>query len=228
MNFPPNTLRWGPTMQEEISRGRYPFPLEYPLAVCLRESGGVVGNVNPTSGASGLMQIMPVTLGDYNKYNSPNISLFELRSPDPRNAAKQMRVGLWVMGRYLKRGFEWIDETNPNPALSDLIKISDLMYVRGPAGVRDDFRGLTSRTFNDLVEYRPNYQPFAHPRFVWKWTMVNNNPVWDMNAIDKWVTGETQPPPPEQPPAIANTKTGFLTAIMILAVTSYFLQKNKS
>jgi hypothetical protein len=222
MNFPPSVLRWEALTREEIARGGYPFPVEYPLSVCLVESGGSVGEVNPKSGASGLMQVMPGTLATYNKNNSPDVPLSHLRSTNPIYAPEQMRVGLWVMGRYLKQGYNWIVETTPNPALSDIIKISDLMYVRGPAGVKRDFKNTTPHTFAAMETALPNYQPFAHPRKVWKWTTVNNNPVWDVEGIDRWVTG-VEEPPAIPPPNIATTN-GFMGALLILALASWYLQ----
>lgn len=225
MIFPSDVLRWENLTRDEIARGGYPFPVELPLSVCLVESSGSVGEVNPNSGASGLMQIMPNTLKDYNKNNSPDIPLSHLRSSDHKYAPEQMGVGLWVMGRYLKQGYNWISETNPNPPLSDLIKVSDLMYVRGPAGVRSDFRDVTSRLFADLEERRPNYQPFAHPRKVWRWTAEENHAVWDMNAIDEWVTGQTDPP--ELPPPQIATQNGFIAALLVLAVASYYFSKKR-
>ena len=222
MKFPANVLRWEALARDEISRGAYPFPVEYPLAVCLVESRGSVGEVNPKSGASGMMQIMPGTLEGYNKNNSPDIPLSQLRSSDHKYAPEQMRVGLWVMGQYLKQGYNWVSKTNPNPPLSDVIKVSDLMYVRGPAGVRTDFSDIQSRLFKDLVDRRPNYQPFAHPRTVWKWTNEENSADWDTPAIDNWVTGQTEQPE-EPPPMIAQTN-GFIGALLILAFASWYFQ----
>lgn len=225
MNFPSRTLRWEALTRAEIARGGYPFPVEYPLSVILVESSGSVGEVNSTSGASGLMQIMPGTLRGYNQNNSPNIPLSHLRSTDPKYAPEQIRVGLWVMGGYLKLGYKWIRETTADPGLSDLIKISDLMYVRGPAGVRSDFKNVNPHSFDAMVAMRPNYQPFAHPRKVWKWTTVNNNPTWDMQAIDNWLSGVTAPPPVETPPLMSSS-SGFIGAALLVAVASWYLSKH--
>jgi hypothetical protein len=127
------------------------------------------------------------------------------------------------MGQYIKLGYKWIRETTEEPGLSDLIKISDLMYVRGPAGVRSDFRNVTPHSFNAMVDARPNYQPFAHPRKVWQWTAVNNEPTWNMNAIDAWISGVDAPPP--EAPTIASS-TGFIGAALIIAIGSWYLSKH--
>lgn len=220
MNFPNSVIRWGDLARSEVERGGYPFPPEYPLSVCLVESRGYPGLVNPKSGASGLMQVMPITLKGYNRNNSPDIPLSHLRSKD--HATAQMRVGLWVMGRYLKKGYAWISETNPNPPLSDLIKISDLMYVAGPNKIIRKFKAVSSRTYDNLVAHDPDWQPFDHPNKVWKWAAEKNNPTWDMPAIDSWVSG-TSTPPENPPPDIASSANGFLGALLILSLASWYL-----
>jgi len=224
MFFPPDVLQWETLTRAEIVRVGYPFPVEYPLSVCLVESGGTVGQVNPNSGASGLMQVMPGTLEGYNKNNHPKIDLWKMRSRDPLYAPEQMRVGLWVMGVYLKKGYQWIAKYNKNPALSDLIKISDLMYVAGPGLVNKKFGHLENRTFDAMVQYDPDWQPFKHPRRVWTWTMEKNNAQWDTEAIDKWIAGETDPPP-LPPPDIAGMNNGLIVGLLILAVTSWYFSK---
>ena len=225
MNYPPQVLRWADLTRSEIDRVGYPFPVEYPLSVCLVESGGSVGQVNPNSGASGLMQIMPGTLDGYNKNNSPKIPLWKLRSKDPQYAPEQMRVGLWVMGVYLKKGFTFISKTNSNPPLSDLIKISDLMYVAGPGLVNQKFGHLPSHLMADLIEHDPDWQPFAHPRKVWFWTMEQNNAQWNSAAIDSWISGEIQNP--VLPPPDIATGNGLIAGLLILAVASWWFSKNK-
>lgn len=233
MNFPERTLRWQNIVSDEIGRGSYPFPSEYPLAVILVESSGKPGVVNPTSGASGIMQIMPNTLAGYNQHNSPNISLDVLRTKAAWAVPQQIRVGLWVMGRYLKRGYDWLSDTNPDPPLSDLIRISDLMYVAGPARVRNKFSNLTDRSFASLVEAFPNWQPFAHPRKVWMWTAEKNSPSWDMRAINDWVGSNTDPVipvdppppvPPPAPPAIASS-FGMIGALLLFAFASFYFSR---
>lgn len=227
MNFPPNVLRWQAVTRSEIERGGYPFPVEYALSVCLIESRGKVGIVNPNSGASGLMQIMPGTLDGYNQNNSPKIPLSHLRNDNAIFAPEQMRVGLWVMGRYTKNAYKWISKTNPNPPLSDLMRIADLMYVAGPGRVKKGFSELSDRTFDNMMELKPNWlpksKPFNHPLRVWKWTTVKNDPTWDMDAIDAWVTGNTEPPP--LPPPTVATQNGLIGALLLLAVASYFFSR---
>lgn len=226
MIFPNPVLRWAPLVRQEIANGGYPFPPEYVLAVCQVESRGHPGAVNKNSGASGLMQVMPVTLQGYNKNNSPSISLSTLRSKSESAAPEQFRVGMWVMGRYLKLGYNWISETNPNPALSDLIKVSDLMYGAGPGRIRSKFGKLSDRKFDSLVASDPDWQPFAHPRKVWKWTAEKNNPSWDMEAIDQWVS-ETTETPPITPPDIAGAANGLLGALLILSLASWYMSSRR-
>ena len=228
MNFPPNTLRWLPVVLSEIQRGGYPFPPELVLAVIWTESRGTVGDINQNSGASGLMQIMPNTLGGYNENNSQNISLQTLRSSNPSAAPKQIRVGLWVMGRYLTNAYKWITQTNERPQLEDLVRISDLMYVAGPGRVRRKFHEVTDRTFSNLVDFAPAWQAFDHPNNVWRWTEEENDPQWNLASIDAWVSGAAPILPPQDPISPIHTpKGGFMIALAMIGLASFFL-KNTS
>ena len=58
--------QWQALIAAELERAGYPLPGELVEAVMHRESRGRVGVINPSSGASGLMQVMPVALRDYN------------------------------------------------------------------------------------------------------------------------------------------------------------------
>jgi hypothetical protein len=195
------------------------------LSVILAESGGDVGQVNPNSGASGLMQVMPKTLDSYNNNHADKITLAQMRSHNPLDGASQIRVGLWVMGRYVKKSFVWISETNPNPALADLIRIECLMYLGGPGLVYQKFGHMSDRRFDTLVAAYPNWPYWKYPRKIWMWTATNNNPTWDIEALDRWVSGETGgTDQPVEPPLIAGDKNGFLLAMMIIAIASYYLK----
>jgi len=226
MNFPPKVLQWAPVVQQETQRGGYPFPSEFTLSVILAESGGDVGQVNPNSGASGLMQVMPNTLASYNKNNNPDISLDTLRSHNISAGPEQIRVGMWVMGRYLKKSFNWLSETNPGPAISDLMRIECLMYLGGPGLVYSKFGHMTDRRFDTLVSAYPNWKYWKYPRKIWKWTTVNNDPTWDTGAIDSWVSGTTEPP--VLPPPMIAGQNGFLGAMLIIALASWYLSKRNS
>ena len=48
----------------ELTRGKYPFPPELIHALIKVESSWKPGVVNPKSGATGLMQVMPVVVSD--------------------------------------------------------------------------------------------------------------------------------------------------------------------
>ena len=232
MNFPPKVLRWESAAQSEILRGGYPFPVEFVLSVILAESGGDCGEVNPNSGASGLMQVIRNTLETYNNNNSPNVSIETMRSTDTSDGAAQIRVGLWVLGHYLKRAYRWVASTNPQPGVSDIMRVDTIMYLRGPGRIYDKFGHLQDRRWSQLVASDPDWKFWGYPRRIWKWTQTNNDPVWDMPAINRWVNDGPQPPPPPppppppvEPPLIAGSKNGFLLALIILGVGSYYLKK---
>ena len=68
-----NTARWAPLVLTELQKQSLPLPVELILAVIDVESRGVTGLVNPKSGASGLMQVMPIALKHYNRYSRGKI-----------------------------------------------------------------------------------------------------------------------------------------------------------
>jgi hypothetical protein len=225
LNFPPKVLRWEKLALQELTRGNYPLPVELVLALIWVESRGETGAKNQTSGASGLMQVMPDTLKDYNKAHKIKISLDELRSTNDRDAEAQIKTGLWCYGQFLKSAYRWIIEKEPRPELADLIKIADLFYVAGPGRIRQKFGKVSPRNFGAFVASAPDWKHFKHPLNVWKLTAIDNDPVWDVPGIESWVKGKTGPSKEVLPPKIA-ARDGFLLALSILSLASWYLSKH--
>lgn len=228
MTFPKLVERWRDSAQTEIDAVNAPFPVEYVLAVMQVESQGKPGLIS-SAGAAGLMQVMPNTCKMYNKNNpSRRVQFDTLKSHAMTDGPAQIRVGLWVMMHYMRLGFQWITKTNPAPPINDIVQISDIMYVAGPGRVYKKFGKLSDRTFANCVSVDPDWQPFAHPRKVWKYS-TDNGAQWDLPKLDAWLSKDETPPAdtPQPPPNIAGTKNGLLLALAILAVASYYLHSQE-
>ena len=85
-----SVLKWAPLVSEQLTAQGVPLPASLILAVINVESNGKAGIVNPKSGASGLMQVMPGTLTDYNQRHGKNYPLSAMRSPLESDAKKQI------------------------------------------------------------------------------------------------------------------------------------------
>lgn len=215
----------------ELARGGYPWAPELILALMQRESGGIPGNTNETSGASGLMQVMPGTLRYYNDKTGSGIPLSMMRSTSESAAPIQIRVGLWVLGRYWRRAYQWLSGENQsqNIPLDELMKFGDAFYHAGPRGMQNLSRNLPRPVkWRDWKARHPNSRITIHADAVWANT-VANNPTWNLEAVDSYVQrpiGDGQQIDPIIPVDPEPTqRQGFLVALIIIAVVSYFLKK---
>lgn len=218
MVFKRSVLRWQNDVQMEIDSGGYPFPSDFILAIMQAESGGHPGLVSP-AGASGLMQVMPGTLKEYNKHNKPSISLARLRSKADAAGPDQIRTGLWVIGRYIKTASNYLSSRTNTVPIGDLIKVSLVMYNAGPGATRAKM-DKTDPTYAALASRYPKWSPVE--RYVPKvWgSLESANPVWDMDAIEKWSGTPVNPPNV----AILDGTEGFLIALGMIYV-AYKLMK---
>lgn len=217
------TKKLVPFVEAELNRHEYPYPTSLVLAVIQVESAGNPGAVNPSSGASGLMQVMPGTLVEYNKHHERKISLESLRSSTKQGIMDQISVGLWVMGTYLRSAHNWLSQKMPKVGLEDLIKISDHFYAAGPAGTKRKIGDIVP-TAKNISEKYPDWSPVRHAKKVWDFTIAEN-PIWDLNAINRWVTGQIIPKPDDKPIDPEKNKHGFLIAMMIIAIAAYFMER---
>lgn len=211
-----------PVVASELTRGGYPFPPALILSIIHNESRGHVGEVNPKSGASGLMQVMPIALRDYNQRNGQNLKMSDMKGKSDHAASLQIRVGIDLLGWFWKRAYGYLKPRIGSPTLDDLGQIAQLFYVAGPGGARKFLDNLEQPTFANVAEKYPDWSGVQYVKRLWRMT-GEQSPVWDMNAVDRWVSGETEP---SKPPLIAKTPgNGFLIALMIMAVASFYLKK---
>jgi hypothetical protein len=179
------------------------------------ESQGFPGIVNPKSGASGLMQVMPGTLDSYNQENpSSKVTLSELRSSAPADAVKQIRVGLWVISSYWKRAFKYLSERLSNVPIDELAHIADLYYVAGPGATQERLNTLSHPTWAAVQASFPEWKALHHPRNVYH---LIEGLIWPLEAIEDWLDQKDifKPTP----------KDGFILSLMGLLVAWYLLRE---
>lgn len=211
-----------PVVEQVIEQGGYPFPPALILAVIQAETGGTPGQVNTRSGATGLMQIMPITLKDYNKRNKTSYVMDDLRKDTDNSILLQVRVGTYVLGVYWKGAYQYLNKRLGSVELPDLAQIGSLFYVAGPGRAKPRLDRLSRPTFEAVKQRYGNWNATKYAARVWRFT-GEQSPVWDLDAVDKWVKGAVGN---TKPPLIARTeKNGFLLAMLIMAVGSYFISK---
>jgi len=214
--------RFRPQVTTELSRGNYPFPPELILAVIQAESGGTPGQVNPKSGASGLMQIMPIALKDYNQRNKTKLKMDDMKAKTSEAIFLQIRVGIDILGQYWKQAYKFLEPRLTTVQLDDLGPVSSIFYVAGQGAAKKRLAVLEHPTFAAIAKRYPEWNALAYARKVWRLT-ADQNPVWDLDAIDEWVGGETKP---VTPPLIAKTpQNGFLLAMLLVAIASFYMKK---
>lgn len=208
MALPPKVTRWLPIVKNEITAGKYPYAPELILALIWYESRGTAGAQNPKSGASGLMQVMPATLDWYNQQTGSSVLLDNLRSVAPSAAKEQIRVGLWVLGRFWRNAYKWIRSQRETVPVGDLVRFGDAFYAAGPGRVKS-MAGSMSRSWDDWISKYPTSTITKHATNVWDRT-AEQNPTWDLDAIDRWVDKSTE--------LIAKKKGGLIVGLIIIAV----------
>lgn len=201
--------RWRQTVEKELSRQGIPLPVIVILSLIDVESNGVPGLVNAKSGASGLMQVMPRTLEDYNR-NHPGqtVALSEMQSKDA--GEKQIRVGLSVLASFWKNAYRYLKSRLSEVDVFDLSRIADLFYVAGPSATKKRLDKLAVPSYHAVVERFPKWNALPHPKNVFD----NIEPVWDLTAIDPWLEAN-----------IKRNKTlvGSALIYLLLAVAGYWL-----
>jgi hypothetical protein len=208
-----------PIVEAELSRQSVPLPRELVLSVIDIESDGVPGIVNPHSGASGLMQVMPGTLDEYNKHNK-QISLSELRDKSPIGAVSQIRVGTWVLSQYWRNAHNYLSSKVGQVAIDDLGRIADLFYAAGAGATKTRLNQLTQPSWIALEARFPKWKALVHPRRVFG---LLEGLSWPIESISEWLkTTQSMP--------ILKTPQGGLAigSILILLTWWYFQQKEKS
>ena len=180
--------KWAGVVKEELARSGYPLPPEHVLAVMDRESRGYVGAVNPSSGASGLMQVMPIALKDYNQNNKQKYSMDNLRAKTFQAGRIQIRVGLWILARFVKGAYNYLKKKLGNVHLDDLIKTADFFYAAGPGNAKKKLNTISRPTYDSVKNKFPKWDRVIPAQRVWDWVKTNGG-KWDTAAIDRWLEG---------------------------------------
>lgn len=211
--------QWDPLVRAELAFQNVPLPPDLILSVIRVESGGKAGLTNPSGGASGLMQVLPVTLQDYNQRHKDNYTLADMRGEDTASARAQIRVGLSTLARYWRRAYEYLSSRMPSVPISDLSRIADLFYRAGPGATIKKLDQLSNPTFLALKTGFPDWEPMKHPSRVFS----KSEPIWDVDNIGNWLEGALSTVPPEK----LSPKQGFALAIVVLAVAAWLMSRGK-
>lgn len=213
-----NARRWEPVAQAELDRHKCPLPVDLVLALIDRESSGIPGIVNATSGAMGLMQVMPVVVRDYNAATGDGITRGELTGKTDADAEKQIRIGVWVLLRFWRSAYKYLSGRTSVMKADDLARIADLFYVAGPGQTQRKLNTLQNPTWDAVQERFPEWNALPHPRYVFART---NTALWPWTAIYQWLDAQpTKYYPPGRGPI-----DGLILASIILAMALWALKK---
>lgn len=218
--FLTSVKRWRPMVSAELARQSVPLPTELILAVLQRESNGVPGTVNQKSGASGLLQVMPGTLKDFNKREKKKYTLSDMRSSDLSSAQKQIEVGISTLASFWRSAYRYLSDRLPNVPIDELSRIADLFYAAGPGAVQKRLDPI-SPTWNAVQAHYPNWNALPHPRHVFE-LVDSENTQWNLPAISAWLdTGAG---------AITTLKKpaqGFAVGLLIILAAYVFMKRGK-
>lgn len=212
--------QWRSLVGAELDRSRYPLPPELVLAVMKRESNGKTGVVNTSSGASGLMQCMPIALADYNQNHKLKYTMSDLRSKTGSGARIQVRVGLWILARFWRGAYNYLKKRLGNVALDDLAKTADFFYAAGPGNARKRLDQVKRPTFEAVKARFPKWDRIVPAQRVWDW-VEDHGGQWKLDAIDQWLEGGVLAEK-------KNTILGAALGLVLIAVAWwYFSQRSK-
>lgn len=219
MVFPALVEKWRSLAQSEIQKSGIPLPVELVLAIIKNESEGRVGVVNPTANDSGLMQVVPISLKWYNQHHARQYTMADLQGKSQSSARIQIRVGLWVLGKWWHAAYKYLKGRRPDVPIDDLARIADLFYARGQAGARRKIDKVAPN-FKAIETAYPDWKPVGHARRIWN-LVTRAGAAWHLDKIDNWMKGEI---------IIDEKKTigGAIAAVAIIAIAWMMLKKGKS
>lgn len=218
----PKVKALGPMVGELIAAGGYPWPVEYILAIIQSESGGNIGEVNPKSGASGLMQIMPIALKQFNIDTKLGYTMVDMKGKDDQSARRQVRVGLHIVGYMWRQAANYLKKRVSHIVFEDLVQISQLFYVAGQGAAKKKIDEVVEPTFAKIADRFAGWSAIPYTKRIWSDT-ASLKPVWDLDAVERWIGGSAGSGPDR--PAIARTgKNGFLIGVLAIAIASFFLR----
>jgi hypothetical protein len=218
--FSKNVEKWRATAAAQLAAHQIPLPVDLVLAVMARESKGKIGDVNPKSGAAGLMQIMPIALADYNQRNGTQYTMDDMSATDDAGAVKQIAVGVGTIGHFWKSAYHYMNHRyGGSPVqIEELARIADLFYVAGPGGARAKLDTVNPPLWANVQSAYPNWSALNHPKHVF----AEQKP-WNLGAIQGWLDS-TVKTPKKGAWALDDPKTGMAVAVVILTVVYYFMK----
>lgn len=221
MPFSKRVEQWRPLVVQILSDYQIPFPDDLILAVIHVESRGYVGSVNPKSGASGLMQVMPITILDFNQRHQKNYTLVDMRGRDEISAKKQIEVGINTLAHYWRIAHKYLSHRlgQSSIPIDDLSRIADLYYAAGPKPTEKRLDQLPIPSWSAMEKMFASWAAMPHPRRVFK-TPKN----WNLSDIENWLDKKNIESPIKLPP---DPKIGFAVGVLILIAVEWIMKGKK-
>lgn len=205
--------RWRDLVRAELARAGYPLPPEHVLALMYRESRGDPA-AKSKKGALGLLQVMPITLREYNRQHKTDISLAQLAS----SPQTQVRVGLWVLGDYMRQVAAYLRQRIGTVALDDLIRITDIFYATGPGNAKPRLNRIKP-VWEIIAATYPNWDRVKPAEEIWD-RANEGGAAWDMQAINDWLDTTIEADRKQ-------TIGGAAIALAILAIAWWYFGKEQ-
>lgn len=215
MELNKRTLRWKELVEKELARAGTPLPVELVLAIIRIESNGEPGVMNPKSGASGLMQVMPIVVKDYNKQHAVKYSIEDMRNT--ANPTAQIRVGIWCLGQFWRSAYRYLLKRAGTVDTAELMKVADLFYAAGPGATKKKFRGVSPPTFAALAAAHPTWNALPHTRKLTDLVSGSKAP-FNLDAISDWLHTVGTRVQRQQ-----KTITGAVVAMLLLGAAYWYM-----
>lgn len=209
--------RWEPAVKAELYRKNIPIPPDVILAVMWVESRGNPGLTNSKSGASGLMQVMPGTLADFNQRHGKSYTIEEMRGDTNNDALKQIEVGIAVLAHYWKSAYKYLTKKMSDIPVDLLAIVADLFYAAGPGAAQKRLNKLGSISWDSIREKFPDWAAIPHPTNVFE-KVLEGQQSYNASAVGKWLEGEVNDTIEPDP------KMGFALGALLL-MAAYWLMK---
>lgn len=201
-------------MIAELNSQGVPLPSSLILSVIKVESNGYPGLINPKSGASGLMQIMPTTLQDFNARHGKTYTMSDMQSESDSSARKQIEVGIAVLAHYWKRAYKYLKNRLKDVPVDELAHIADLFYAAGPGATMKRLDKLAVPTWEAVKAAFPEWNAIPHPTKIF----ATEHP-WEIASIGTWLEGPLKK-------ILKDPRTGFAVGILVLML-AYWLMKGQ-
>jgi hypothetical protein len=188
------------------------------------ESSGNAGAVNKSSGASGLLQVMPGTLQWFNQKTGNDISLATLRSSSDAAANKQIQVGLWVLATFWRSAYKWMVKKNKTTdiPLDDLLHFADAFYAAGPGRVQGMAKNLPRATWQLWKQRYPKSNINTHADAVWEGSK-EQQPTWNLARLSQWLNKGSIDIPDNGDEI--DPKTGLLLGMLVILGAMWWMKK---